>query len=132
MQVYDDLITRLRNYAEWAEGNEWETPIMLSDDLKSAVNAIVELQTMVAGLNETLKGFAKDFPQWNSAKEPPKHDDDVLVFFAYGALPIVGYDVDRYNHKAKRFINYENNVTHWMKLPPPPQEEQNGTGKASP
>lgn len=30
----DELIARLEEEAEWAEANEWETPITLSDDLK--------------------------------------------------------------------------------------------------
>ena len=28
-----DLVNALREHAEWAEGNQWETPITLCDDL---------------------------------------------------------------------------------------------------
>ena len=38
--MYADLISDLREEAEWAKGNEWETPIMLSDHLIQAVKAI--------------------------------------------------------------------------------------------
>jgi hypothetical protein len=38
-----ELIKSLREEAEWAEANEWETPIMLSDHLKQAADAIEEL-----------------------------------------------------------------------------------------
>ena len=38
--MYTDLISDLREEAEWAKGNEWETPIMLSDHLMQAINAI--------------------------------------------------------------------------------------------
>lgn len=38
--MYTDLIPALREEAEWAEANEWETPIMLSDHLKQAADAI--------------------------------------------------------------------------------------------
>ena len=41
--MYEELITALREEAEWAEDNEWETPIMLSDNLKQAADVIEEL-----------------------------------------------------------------------------------------
>lgn len=43
LTMYDELISALREEAEWAEANEWETPIMLSDHLKQAADAIDEL-----------------------------------------------------------------------------------------
>ena len=42
--MYDELIKRLREHYEWAKDSEWETPITLSDDLGSAIDAIEELQ----------------------------------------------------------------------------------------
>ena len=41
---YNKLIADLKEDAEWAAANEWETPIMLSDHLKQAVEAIEQLQ----------------------------------------------------------------------------------------
>ena len=38
--MYTDLISDLREEAEWAKSNEWETPIILSDHLIQAINAI--------------------------------------------------------------------------------------------
>lgn len=38
--MYNELIERLRVAAEWAEGNEWEIPLMLHDDLVSAADAL--------------------------------------------------------------------------------------------
>ncbi len=38
--MYDKLIADLKEDAEWAEANEWETPIMLSDHIKQAIEAI--------------------------------------------------------------------------------------------
>lgn len=32
------LVNALREHAEWAEGNEWETPITLGDDLTEAAD----------------------------------------------------------------------------------------------
>ena len=35
-----NLVNALREHAEWAEGNEWETPITLGDDLAEAADLI--------------------------------------------------------------------------------------------
>lgn len=35
-----DLVNALREHAEWAEANEWETPITLCDDLAEAADRI--------------------------------------------------------------------------------------------
>ena len=35
-----ELVNALREHAEWAEGNEWETPITLGDDLTEAADRI--------------------------------------------------------------------------------------------
>ena len=42
--MYDKLIADLKDDAEWAEANEWETPICLSDHIKQAIEAIEKLQ----------------------------------------------------------------------------------------
>ena len=35
-----DLVNALREHAEWAEGNQWETPITLGDDLTEAADRV--------------------------------------------------------------------------------------------
>ena len=35
-----NLVNALREHAEWAEGNQWETPITLVDDLAGAADLI--------------------------------------------------------------------------------------------
>ena len=35
-----NLVNALRDHAEWAEGNQWETPITLGDDLAEAADLI--------------------------------------------------------------------------------------------
>lgn len=35
-----DLVNALREHAEWAQANEWETPITLGDDLTKAADLI--------------------------------------------------------------------------------------------
>lgn len=38
-----NLVNALREHAEWAEGNQWETPITLGDDLAEAADRLEEL-----------------------------------------------------------------------------------------
>lgn len=38
-----NLVNALREHAEWAEGNQWETPITLCDDLVEAAD-LIEVQ----------------------------------------------------------------------------------------
>lgn len=35
-----NLVNALREHAEWAQGNQWETPITLGDDLTEAADRI--------------------------------------------------------------------------------------------
>ena len=39
-----NLVNALREHAEWAEGNQWETPITLCDDPEEAAD-LIEAQT---------------------------------------------------------------------------------------
>ena len=38
-----NLVNALREHAEWAEGDQWETPITLCDDLAEAADLIEDL-----------------------------------------------------------------------------------------
>lgn len=42
--MYKKLIENLKLDLEWAQSNEWESPICLSDDIKEALNIIENLQ----------------------------------------------------------------------------------------
>ena len=42
-EMYEELLSTLREYAEWADENIYEVPIMLPDTLKIAADAIEEL-----------------------------------------------------------------------------------------
>ena len=61
MQTMKDqeLVNALREHAEWAQANEWETPITLGDDLVEAADRIANQNTHIAALQqeiETLRG----------------------------------------------------------------------------
>ena len=61
--MYDELISRLREHYEWTV-DEWETPIILSNDLKEAADAIEELASKY---QKALNDFVK-------LAEPPKEE----------------------------------------------------------
>ena len=46
----DEIVTALREHAEWAAGNEWETPITLGDDLPAAADLIENQQREIEAL----------------------------------------------------------------------------------
>lgn len=56
-----NLVNALREHAEWARANEWETPITLGDDLTEAADRIEaqakEIETL-RGQNEQLREAA--------------------------------------------------------------------------
>jgi hypothetical protein len=55
-----ELIKALKEDAEWAHANEWETPITLGDHLDAAVNAIESLQTQIAASQRRERAAVED------------------------------------------------------------------------
>lgn len=51
----DEIVAALREHAEWAAGNEWETPITLGDDLSAAADLIENQQHHIAALRDTIQ-----------------------------------------------------------------------------
>lgn len=81
-----NLVNALREHAEWARANEWETPITLCDDLAEAADRI-EAQAKeiekLRGQNEQLREAAalvtKESAEllerrWMPLPEPPKEE----------------------------------------------------------
>lgn len=55
------LVNALRKHAEWAEGNQWETPITLCDDLAEAADRLENQSAHILALQkeiEKLRGAA--------------------------------------------------------------------------
>ena len=50
-----ELVNALRAHAEWAEGNQWETPITLCDDLAEAADRIANQSTHIAALQKEIE-----------------------------------------------------------------------------
>ena len=50
----EEIVKALREHAEWAQANEWETPITLSDDLAAAADLIEKLTARCARYAEEI------------------------------------------------------------------------------
>ena len=49
-----ELVNALREHAEWAEGNQWETPITLCDDLAEAADRLENQNAHIAALQQEI------------------------------------------------------------------------------
>lgn len=52
-----ELVNALREHAEWARANEWETPITLGDDLVEAADRIANQNTHILALQKEIEGL---------------------------------------------------------------------------
>lgn len=115
-----NLVNALREHAEWAEGNQWETPITLSDDLVKAADRI-EAQAKEI---EKLRG---QVPHWIPVEErlPEvwRNDETAELVNYMICSPDFGVDIGNYHAKAKKWLcmALPCTVTHWMPLPEPPE-----------
>ena len=142
-----NLVNALREHAEWAQANEWETPITLCDDLVEAADRIANQSTHIAALQqeiETLRGQNEQLREaaalvtkesaellerrWIPVEERLPEDPvkKVLVFVPHIHGDIV--DAGRYlgadGWVLEGWHLTQNAVTHWMPLPEPPEEER--------
>lgn len=117
MRDYEELVKALRENAEWAEGNIWEVPIILPDNLKQAADAITELISNA------------DKFKWISVEERLPEVDQPVMICAFGKS--VGEGVyrghDGFHHVWKMYASsgtyWDGEVTHYMPLPEPPKED---------
>lgn len=125
-----ELVNALREHAEWAEGNQWETPITLGDDLAEAADRIANQSTHVAVLQQEIEKLRGQVPRWIPVKER------LPELQSWGASTLVLGIVQNesgYPPPNPCFCVYLGNqkwrirgrmatITHWMPLPEPPEE----------
>lgn len=137
-----NLVNALREHAEWAQANEWETPFTLGDDLAEAADRI-EAQTKEI---EKLMGQA---PQWIPVEERLP-EERVLVnvlwvnrdpepyyekikdipfsgtacFYGgrwYWDSPVLFDYLAEYGKDEFDLVDDAVEITNWMPLPEPPE-----------
>ena len=124
--MYEELIAELREEAEWAKANEWETPIMLSDHLTQAADAIEELSKprWIPAEERLPEEMDRSRGEWSAEIRP---SDDVLVWLSHEKRQSVAW----YSHTYNEWTTVDENtvycfgeVTHWMPLPEPPKPKE--------
>lgn len=126
-----ELIQSLRSDAEWAHANEWETPITLGDHLDAAAAALEAADKRIAELKaaqrwisvkerlpDDVGSYLVYYHEWSNGDFLPKYDDyriRVMRFLHNGEwrMPVCT------DKRCEADTNRE--VTHWRKLPRPPQ-----------
>ena len=120
-----NLVNALREHAEWARANEWETPITLGDDLAEAADRIE------AQAKEIEKLMGK-VPRWIPVEERlPEYGVRVLATDMYEGDDYTGIwtreedkdDADGCWYDDHGWWHAIDDVTHWMPLPDRPEVE---------
>ena len=122
-----NLVSALREHAEWARENEWETPITLGDDLAEAADRI-EAQA------KEIEKLRRKVPRWIQVEERlPENGVPVLINY-------IGSNDGKYHPDGTAAWTdhgcfwWEGSledcdtevavpITHWMPLPEPPEVE---------
>ena len=111
-----NLVNALREHAEWARANEWETPITLGDDLAEAADEIERMSAQV--------------PRWIPVEERLPEDRSNVLVVAYWherwGVYMGWCAPERAEWSVHVGIGDRDDVavTHWMPLPEPPKEER--------
>lgn len=125
-----NLVSALREHAEWAEGNQWETPITLGDDLTEAADRLENQNAHIAALQQEIEKLRAQLPRWIpvEARLPEDRSDVLVVAYwheRWGAY--MGWCApERAAWSVHVGIGDRSDiaVTHWMPLPEPPKEER--------
>lgn len=122
-----NLVNALREHAEWAEGNQWETPITLCDDLAEAADRI-EAQA------KEIEKLRAQLPRWIPVTERlPEYGVRVLATDMYEEDDCTGiWTREKYPDDPdgccwideRGWWHALDEVTHWIPLPEPPEAEK--------
>ena len=122
-----ELIKALKEDAEWAYANEWETPITLGDHLDEAANALEAADKRVKELEDAqrwihVKERLPTVSEYRNGDKFKSMDSNELVPFLVCCedteIPFRAF----YDGKSWGDGWGKQNVTHWQKLPQPPEK----------
>ena len=126
-----NLVNSLREHAEWARANEWETPITLGDDLVEAAARIANQDTHIAALQQEIEKLRAQLPRWIPVEERlPKYGVRVLATDMYEEDDCTGiWTREEYPDDPedgcwiddRGWWHAFDEVTHWMPLPKGPE-----------
>lgn len=115
----NEIVKALREHAEWAQANEWEAPITLSDDLAEAAALIEKLTDRCARYAEEIAVAQEQTRRIPVTERLPEYTVCVLVAYSNGAV-----EVDAWGHDGWMDEDLSNGaITHWMPLPAGLEEE---------
>lgn len=97
-----ELANALREDAEWAHANEWETPITLADDLEEAADRIEK-----GGL------------EWIACKDKMPEDGQNVIFKVEGLIPQTGWRIGQSWFESWTGKRIYGKPTHWMPINEP-------------
>lgn len=112
-----ELIQALREDAEWAAANEWETPITLSDNLAEAAKRIEALLAE----NEHFREVTKMIPKWVSVSERLPECVGYYLVILDGTREMAVLFFDKRPPSWTDNDDIEYNVTHWIPVPCRPE-----------
>ena len=125
-----NLVNALREHAEWARANEWETPITLGDDLAEAADRLENQNAHIAALQKEIEKLRRQVPRWIPVTErlPEDRSDVLVVAYWHERWGVyMGWCApERAEWSVHIGIGDRNDVavTYWMPLPEPPEEER--------
>ena len=126
----EEIVRALREHAEWAQANEREALITLSDDLAAAADLIEKLTDRCARYAEEI-AVAQERTRWIPVTErlPEATDGDYVL----ACVTWKDTHIDYQNAVVMAFVSEEglvdvemdcvlDGVTHWMRMLAPPEE----------